>query len=376
MAQGPPKLPGTGTRTEGPEKTSPETNPPPVPKKNPVSHTPRTSDPRPPRNNLRPEATIAIILAFLLGAAILVFVLLNLYEQIQWSDQSQASSSPPMQASDESPVINLGEQSDNPTSGSETPKKDQNQNADNSESGSKQPDPESDTQGQANESPSNEAATNESTGDGENDATPTDEPSLNQPTGGTQGDAGNRKTATRTLYTRRDSRINLNDNNPFMVATESDSTVFVIDKSGSMQGRAFTQVRDSMLAAIHKLTPSQSFAIVFFDIMPTPMPGWKLKKATPSSVRLAENFAQSIRPDGGTNPTVAMDLAMKLIPSTIIVLSDGDFEQRLVNEISNMNQTNKITIHTIGLQNQIRTLQTLARKNGGTYTTAVVSGSP
>ena len=166
-------------------------------------------------------------------------------------------------------------------------------------------------------------------------------------------------------------RISALGENPFMIAAKSESTVFVIDKSGSMDGMAFARVCNTMLDAIAELEPEQEFAVVFFDDSAHPMKNWGLVGANESNLNEVEHFVRSISANGGTNPAPAMELALGLEPELIIVLSDGDFAPVLVDQISNRNRgRNQAEIHTIGLNSNVPTLMALAKRNGGGYKTA------
>lgn len=167
-------------------------------------------------------------------------------------------------------------------------------------------------------------------------------------------------------------RISANGTNPFLIGTEVDSTVFVIDKSSSMDGTAFESVQNSLLQAIHSLNSSQRFCVIFFDDRPHVMPPDHKVRADEAGKAGAIDFIKQMAPSGGTNPYTATRMALDMNPDAVVVLSDGAFDLTEVGRITQENQVNKKTpIHCIGLQAHIRTLQKLAEDNSGTYRTAL-----
>lgn len=159
--------------------------------------------------------------------------------------------------------------------------------------------------------------------------------------------------------------------NPFLIATQEPSVVFVIDKSSSMQGEAFEQVTNSLFNAIKQLDDEKRFLVIFFDKSPHSLQPKTLMKATEQRKQAAREFIQQQTPSGNTEPYEAMRMAIELNPDSIVILSDGDF---LITEVRRISQLNKagpnISIHCIGLKRKIQTLEQLAEDNSGTYTTA------
>ena len=176
----------------------------------------------------------------------------------------------------------------------------------------------------------------------------------------------------RTFNGGASKKISANGTNPFLIGTETGSTVFVIDKSSSMAGTAFESVQNSLLQAIHSLNASQRFSVIFFDDGPQVMPPKHKVKADEAGKAGAMAFITKMAPNGGTNPYSATRMALDMNPDAVVVLSDGNFDITEVERITRENQMNKKTpIHCIGLQTHIITLQKLAEDNAGTYRTAI-----
>jgi hypothetical protein len=183
-----------------------------------------------------------------------------------------------------------------------------------------------------------------------------------------------RPTRVRALAGGRSPSISAGGVNPLLVSVGDDSTVFVIDKSGSMSGNAFAQVTKALQDAIEKLTPAQRFSIIFFDDRYRQFGSNRLVTADNRGKDKAFAFIKTMSPDGGTKPYPPIELAMRLQPASIVVLSDGDFPLDDVDRITAKNRSGKrIVIHCVGLHSSVSTLRQLAENNAGTYRTARTS---
>lgn len=158
----------------------------------------------------------------------------------------------------------------------------------------------------------------------------------------------------------------------FKINDDCKSVVFVVDRSGSMSwNNSLERVKSEMSYGIAQLKPDQSFAVVFFDDgVYTMNPQFALAKATPANIKAVEAWMQTIFPAGGTTPYPAMELALSVNPELIILLSDGEFDPRNVQQITQRNQAKrdkKCRIDCIGLGSIIVTLNDIAQQNGGKY---------
>lgn len=86
--------------------------------------------------------------------------------------------------------------------------------------------------------------------------------------------------------------------------------VFVIDASGSMQGRPFKQAQDALVHALKQLGPTDTFQIVRFSetastFAPSPV------AATDAQVRKAIGYANRLQIGGGTMMAAGMEAALR-----------------------------------------------------------------
>ncbi len=151
--------------------------------------------------------------------------------------------------------------------------------------------------------------------------------------------------------------------------------VFVVDASRSMNhpypGEAknrLGRVKIELYNTIQKMTPDQSFFVVYFNTEPIPMPARGMVKAEPALLRPYLEWIFSARALGQTNPESALLLALRLNPDKIYFLTDGDFSYRSVRAVREANR-GRIPIHTIGFGGQggEKNLQEIARDSQGTY---------
>lgn len=159
---------------------------------------------------------------------------------------------------------------------------------------------------------------------------------------------------------------------------DRDSTVFVIDKSGSMAGSPLARVQAELAHGIDSLQENQKFSVIFFDDVAWPMfaeegrsalsatRDIRLVPATKENKRKANEWIYRMSGNGGTSPGGAMLMAIRAHPELIVLLSDGEFSPIYVSEIERANRGRSI-IDCVGLSETIQTLQLVAKANKGKY---------
>lgn len=106
--------------------------------------------------------------------------------------------------------------------------------------------------------------------------------------------------------------------------------VYVLDMSGSMAGRRFDRACDELMRSVEQLGPHQSFYVLLFssgtlqlfgcsDYLPKPV------SATTENKERLEKWLGTAFQGGGTDPREALRVAMRMNPSAIFMLSDGEF---------------------------------------------------
>lgn len=173
----------------------------------------------------------------------------------------------------------------------------------------------------------------------------------------------------------------------FGIPPSGDRIVYILDMSPSMQlgryQRRFDRAVTELLNSVDQLRPDQQFFVIMFSFKTV-----KLRLAgneefcfpTDENKRKLKRRLYAINLSAGTDPREAIVSALKLKPSCIYLLSDGEFNGvQLRNgvyrdkidayQLSLKHNKNKCPIHTIGLEDP-RTqeqLTQISRASGGSY---------
>lgn len=107
--------------------------------------------------------------------------------------------------------------------------------------------------------------------------------------------------------------------------TEGSDWVFVLDVSGSMQGK-YATLADGVQRALGKMRPNDRFRIVLFNNASTELTQGYVN-ATPEAIKRYSDEVARIRPDGGTNLYSGIQQGLDSInadrTSAIVLVTDG-----------------------------------------------------
>lgn len=168
--------------------------------------------------------------------------------------------------------------------------------------------------------------------------------------------------------------------------------VFGSEPSGEFVRVAWTAARAELLRSLADLNDQQMFGIIFYNHEHQPFdPGevylpngnrgaprvrrWheRLFPASSENINLANLFVQSIRPNGETEHLMPLELAIRMDPDVIYVLTDAEAKDDLtlpqVNWLTRLNRK-KATINVVQFAAQTRpdcTMIELARRNNGQH---------
>jgi len=151
-------------------------------------------------------------------------------------------------------------------------------------------------------------------------------------------------------------------------------TVFVIDTSGSMDGRSIIQARAALQLALRRLAPGDSFNVIQFNDRPHKLFA-SSRPATAGNIQAAVHYVQNLHAAGGTEILSALRLALGLTGDPgkvrqVIFITDGSVanERALLSYIRhNIHNTRLFTVG-IGSSPNGHFMRKAAEHGRGTYT--------
>ena len=152
------------------------------------------------------------------------------------------------------------------------------------------------------------------------------------------------------------------------------SVIFVVDRSASMEGERLKTAKAELVRTIQRLTVANMFNVVFFSDPRYEKACWpKMVLATTERKQKCYEYVNSMETYGGTEPSGAMELAIKAKPDLIYLLTDGEFDKSVIKLIKEYMIRHaggkKIRINTIAFKDKSgeRMLRKIAAQNGGQY---------
>ena len=166
--------------------------------------------------------------------------------------------------------------------------------------------------------------------------------------------------------------------------------VFICDGTGTMfDGRKLPLLYRELNTTIAKLTPKQSYGVVFFREGERPVSEsvvavdkTQLLPAIPVNAKKTSDFLAKLTVGGRTKPIPAIELAFQLKPQLVYFLSDGAFDDldtydEVVNRFRKLNPDKTVRVNTIIFTNTREstaalkaaqdTMKKIATENGGTF---------
>jgi hypothetical protein len=146
--------------------------------------------------------------------------------------------------------------------------------------------------------------------------------------------------------------------------------IYVLDRSFSMAELGKLEaVKRELARSVMALKRHAKFYVIFYNQSFELMPAAGLVDATDDSKRKYLAWANTMRPEDGTDPTKAMLTALSMKPDAVWLLSDGLFPDAAADVIREANVGGKIQIHTIAFceNSGEPVLQRIAEENRGLY---------
>jgi len=150
---------------------------------------------------------------------------------------------------------------------------------------------------------------------------------------------------------------------------ESAKIVYVVDRSGSMTD-SIDFVKYELKRSIDELSEIKEFHVIFYSSgPPVEMPTRRLVNATERNKQLAFEFIDGVIAQGETDPSKALERAFDCRPELIYLLTDGEFDRAIIDQVKRLNVGGKVTVHTIGFLYKTgeTVLKQIADDNHGNY---------
>ncbi len=163
----------------------------------------------------------------------------------------------------------------------------------------------------------------------------------------------------------------------FGVEAQGTKFVYVLDRSGSTEGKLLAAAKVQILASIEKIDDMHQFQLVVYNDQPRAFnpagPNGHLAFGTDANRDEVKRFLGTIDAEGGTDHFAALSRAIRMRPDVIFLLTDGDKPLVTARELARIDRLGPgITIHTIqfgegphGAANDW--MEKLARQSGGEY---------
>lgn len=172
----------------------------------------------------------------------------------------------------------------------------------------------------------------------------------------------------------------------FGIEAGGQEFVYVLDMSGSMSGRRYERATDELIRSVAELEAHQKFYVLLFSSGTVQLFGQSalLPKSIRATADNRERLALWLKQaydGGGTDPREALRIALRMNPSAIFMLSDGQFNGQSAQKHTKLTGANstacgivaaagsKVPIHSIAFEDwrSQANMQQLAQMTGGEF---------
>ena len=153
------------------------------------------------------------------------------------------------------------------------------------------------------------------------------------------------------------------------LGSEGKSLVYILDCSDSMnENGKFKRATAELIRTLESLSYNQKFFVIFFNNGAYPMDADGPVEATAEHVEDLKNWLRYVTPGGGTEPMPALSYAISLQPDAIFLLSDGEFDPLVIDDLrlQNHGKSGPIPINTVSFYSReaIGIMKTIAQAIG------------
>jgi hypothetical protein len=153
---------------------------------------------------------------------------------------------------------------------------------------------------------------------------------------------------------------------------DGESVVFVLDASSSMQGERFRRAINELQNSLKRMKSKQRFYVILYNEQVRPLfapdPVTHLIESSPANRNRTIRWLKQQKPQALTDPAPALEMALKMRPSTVVLLTDGELPSGALTAVRQFN-SHHTAVHTLAFQSNegARILRTIAEENSGSY---------
>jgi Mg-chelatase subunit ChlD len=162
----------------------------------------------------------------------------------------------------------------------------------------------------------------------------------------------------------------------FGLKGEGSKIVYVLDRSGSTDGKLLSAAKAEILASIEKIDDVHQFQLIVYNERPKAFnpagPNGQLAFGTDANREEAKKFLSTISGDGGTDHSAALSMAVRMHPDVIFLLSDGDDPKLTDRDLARIDRIGAgVIINSVqfGEDHKLEHgfMEKLAKQSGGEY---------
>lgn len=159
----------------------------------------------------------------------------------------------------------------------------------------------------------------------------------------------------------------------FGVRGNGNAVAYVVDCSSSMAGPPLERLKRELIYSIADLPEKSRFVVIFFNDRAIPMQAMPAFLSADAGNKVkARDWIHAVPAEGGTDPSMALGMAMAMKPSAIFLMTDGQFSFPFPDGVMVMLKNRaefRARVNTIafGRHAAARHLQVIAALTGGQF---------
>ncbi|HYD02260.1 MAG TPA: VWA domain-containing protein [Phycisphaerales bacterium] len=155
------------------------------------------------------------------------------------------------------------------------------------------------------------------------------------------------------------------------VEAAAGRVVYIVDISGSMDGAKMGFLKEELTRSINKLEDGTSFLVLPFSSDVQVLGSTRYQVASAGTKKSVGNLISRLKAEGGTEPLPAFEIAFRQNPrpEAIYFMTDGLFDDSLIEAVEKMQTGRNVPIHCISLvdRSSEALMERIAKMSDGSY---------